>query len=287
MAWPGVLRVAFVLTLISLFFILVGYLLPWWFVGSGFYMGVFYGLICYPGDITDGNCTVYSYYNIKFENSSLDQIVSSVFFVIIQVVTSTAVGLTLLASLILIIGACGNVKSKCPYVLAAIFQFFGALVSGLTAGFFAAVYISIFVGLKDHVSLDGKNFPYAILSLGIGGFILFIAFICLAIATCTWRNMDDDDEDDLNPPYPMNDYTKGGYGNQGYTSDSRRNDYIVPSSSQKYGYESRSDSRNGYTKYTGTRNEYSGSRNGYQSKQEYPYRNDNMYRPYNNSSSRY
>ena len=49
----------------------------------------------------------------------------SIFFLIIQTITSVAVGLTLLASLILIIGACGNVKSKCPYVLAAIFQFFG------------------------------------------------------------------------------------------------------------------------------------------------------------------
>ncbi|XP_061193798.1 uncharacterized protein LOC133202040 [Saccostrea echinata] len=296
MAWPGVLRVAFALTLISLFFVLVGYLLPWWFVGKGFYMGVFYGIICIPGDITDGNCTVFSYYDIKAENSSLEQIVQSVLFVIIQVVTSVAVGFTLLASLILIIGACGNVKSKGPYVLAAIFQFFGALVAGLTAGLFAAVYVATFVGLEGHLALDGKNFPYAILSLGIGGFILFIAFICLAIATCTWRNMDDDDDDDLNPPYPMSDY-KGGYGNQGYTSDSRRNDYIVPSSSHKYGYESRNDnsnsrydyssSRNDYTKYTGSRNDYSGSRNGYPAKQDNPYRNDNMYRPYNSSSSRY
>lgn len=49
------------------------------------------------------------------------------FFLIIQVITSVVVGLTLFASLILIVGACGNVKSKCPYVLAAIFQFFGGM----------------------------------------------------------------------------------------------------------------------------------------------------------------
>jgi hypothetical protein len=149
--------------------------------------------------------------------------------------------------------------------------------------------------LDGHASIDGKVFPYSILSFGLGGFILFIAFICLAIATCTWRNMDDeDDDDDTSPPYPMNDYNKGGYSNQGYTSD-KRNDYIVPSS-QKYGYDSRNDYSSSRNEYSGSRNDYSRSRNdysssrndysrnGYPAKQEYPYRNDNMYRPYNKTS---
>ena len=112
--------------------------------------------------------------------------------------------------------------------------------------------------------------------------------------------MDDDDyDDDMSPPYPMNDYSKSGYGNQAYTSDSRRNDYAAPSNPQKNSYDSRYDyPRNDYSKpkndysgsrndYSGSRNDYSGSKNGYNSKQEYPYKNDNMYRPYSNSSSRY
>lgn len=69
MAWPGVLKVAFVLTLLALFFITVGYLLPWWFVGTNYYLGVFYGLVCNPGDISSGNCTVFSYYDLQRENS--------------------------------------------------------------------------------------------------------------------------------------------------------------------------------------------------------------------------
>lgn len=302
MAWPGVLKVAFVLTLLALFFITVGYLLPWWFVGTNFYLGVFYGLVCNPGDISSGNCTVFSYYDLQRENSDAAAIIVNNFFLIIQVITSVVVGLTLFASLILIVGACGNVKSKCPYVLAAIFQFFGALVAGLTAGAFAYVYVVIVVVSESHKAIDGKVFPYSILSFGLGGFILFIAFICLAIATCTWRNMDDDDDDDMSPPYPMAEVGKNGYGNSAYTSDSRRNDYVVPGNAQKYGYDSRyeysSNSKNDYSKsrndysgsrndYSGSRNDYSGSKNGYQSKQDYPYRNDNMYRPYNNSGSRY
>lgn len=69
MAWPGVLKVAFVLTLLALFFITVGYLLPWWFVGTNYYLGVFYGLVCNPGDISSGNCTVFSYYDLQRENA--------------------------------------------------------------------------------------------------------------------------------------------------------------------------------------------------------------------------
>uniref|UniRef100_A0A8W8N0D2 Uncharacterized protein n=1 Tax=Magallana gigas TaxID=29159 RepID=A0A8W8N0D2_MAGGI len=247
MAWPGVLKVAFVLTLLALFFITVGYLLPWWFVGTNYYLGVFYGLVCNPGDISSGNCTVFSYYDLQRENADAAAIIVNNFFLIIQVITSVVVGLTLFASLILIVGACGNVKSKCPYVLAAIFQFFGALVAGLTAGAFAYVYVVIVVVSESHKAIDG-------------------------------------------------------YGNSAYTSDSRRNDYVVPGNAQKYSYDSRneysSNSKNDYSKsrndysgsrndYSGSRNDYSGSKNGYQSKQDYPYRNDNMYRPYNNSGSRY
>lgn len=295
MAWPGVLKVAFVLTLLALFFITVGYLLPWWFVGPHFHLGVFYGLLCYPGDISSGNCTVFSYYDLKLRDASAATLVDNIVFVVIQVITSVVVGLTLFASLILIVGACGNVKSKCPYVLAAIFQFFGALIAGLTAGAFAYIYVVVVVVSDSHRAIDGKVFPYSILSFGLGGFILFIAFICLAIATCTWRNMDDDDDDDMSPPYPMTEYGKNGHGNNAYTSDSRRNDYVVPGNAQKYGYESRyeysSNSKNDYSKsrndYSGSRNDNSGSRNGYHSNQDYPYRNDNMYRPYSNSGSRY
>ena len=174
------------------------------------------------------------------------------------------------------------------------------MIAGLTAGAFAYVYVVVVVASSAHVAIDGKVFPYSILSFGLGGFILFIAFICLAIATCTWRNMDDDDyDDDMSPPYPMNDFSKSGYGNQAYTSDSRRNDYAAPSNPQKNSYDSRYDyPRNDYNKpkndysgsrndYSGSRNDYSGSKNGYTSKQEYPYKNDNMYRPYSNSSTRY
>lgn len=70
MAWPGVLKVAFALTLFALFFVAVGYVLPWWFVGKNFYLGVFYGLVCYPGDISGGNCTVFSYQDIKIASPS-------------------------------------------------------------------------------------------------------------------------------------------------------------------------------------------------------------------------
>lgn len=65
--------------------------------------------------------------SIFFNLSDIFLPVVNNFFLIIQVITSVVVGLTLFASLILIVGACGNVKSKCPYVLAAIFQFFGGM----------------------------------------------------------------------------------------------------------------------------------------------------------------
>jgi hypothetical protein len=74
MAWPGVLKVAFALTLFALFFVVVGYVLPWWFVGTNFYLGVFYGLVCYPGDIASGNCTVFSYNDIKTASASAESL---------------------------------------------------------------------------------------------------------------------------------------------------------------------------------------------------------------------
>ncbi|KAK3091781.1 hypothetical protein FSP39_022572 [Pinctada imbricata] len=284
MAWPGSLKAALGLNLVALFFFVAGFVLPWWFVfdiGSSIYMSVFYALVCGNGEkITIGNCSVISLagYTANNINNNVDagNVAESIYYLIIQVVTSSAVGLCFFSSLFLIISACADIRNKCGYVLGAFLLLLSALSSIAVVAVFVILYVTVYT--VSDLTINEINFPYSVLAFGLGSLLSFIAFVLICIALCTWRNYDDDDESDED--YPMTAKQQGysgynGYDNPRYDDRATRN-YQHGHDSRKYDYAY--DSRDSRDRYHGGGG-HGGSR--YDQNNGYPYRQDNMYRPMN------
>ncbi|XP_060072011.1 uncharacterized protein LOC132551884 [Ylistrum balloti] len=228
-SWPGILLAAATLTFIGLFFQVGGFVLPWWFViGDGVYIGVWYMLDCKSGIASVRNCSVYSYREASsITGYNATTIVTQSYFTGLQVCTTVALGLILFVTLGFICGGCENCKAKAGYVWGSIFLFISGLLLLITLGLFSWIYVDTLTNLPNY-HLDGRSFPWGVVSSGIGSLFALLAGIVLAVLLCRWEYhmYDDYDDDDYydrghrHVPMSQIDHKRGydrtGYQNHAY-----------------------------------------------------------------------
>ncbi|OWF55650.1 uncharacterized protein LOC110457143 [Mizuhopecten yessoensis] len=239
-SWPGIMLAAATLTFIGLFFQVGGFVLPWWFViGDGVYIGVWYMLNCKSGIVSVRNCSVYSYREDSIVTEyNATAIVSQDYYTGLQVCTTVALGLLLIVALGFICGGCNYCRAKSGYVWGCIFLFLSGILMLTSLGLFSWIYVDTLTNLPSY-HLDGRSFPWGVVSAGLGALFALFAGIVLAVLLCRWEYhmYDDDDDDDYDRgqrrvPMSQIDHKRGydrtGYQNHAYPASGSAYDKPAP-----------------------------------------------------------
>lgn len=206
MAWSTLVVVGLWLTCLSLLFLAVGFAIPFWAVfpaedaSSNVYFNVWYVMICIKG--RTNSCTSAavkpkftsnSSLTLTFAGTNTNNIILAsqtyfgylIYWWVIQILTSIAIGFASLATLVLIYFRCVGIHSREGFIISAILLLFGGL-TGLSVSILAAITVA---NLKDfpHNNVTGETFPWSILLFGIGSIIALAACTIVMIVSCCWQ----------------------------------------------------------------------------------------------------
>ncbi|XP_045211846.2 uncharacterized protein LOC123563225 [Mercenaria mercenaria] len=340
MAWSTTAVAGIWVTCVAALFLAVGFSIPFWIstvstsTGTNAktfntYVGVWYVMACIKGEAdsckTGAIEPEYSESNPdgKINGTSQDLIVESsqyhlgrsVWWWVVQIVTTVALGFVLLSVLILICCRCAGIHSKGFFIISAILELFGGLLS-LVISILTAIGIDVWFDFIEEVEITAETFPWSVLCFGLGGLLALVAAAIIMYVTCYWYKLgkyfEGDGDSQEQQEQPMSNLSKSydrprkPHDRRDYDYDRRYDQSRDFSSSKKYrdtgrdysrdyntrDYSSRDYSTRDYSTrdydrsnagydYNSYDRAYSKSNaydNGYDRSHTRP--SDNMYRPY-------
>ncbi|KAH3866901.1 uncharacterized protein LOC127867415 [Dreissena polymorpha] len=367
MGWTGLLVSGITAAFAGLFLMAVGFAIPFWTsflvtensagktLEYSVYLGIWYLMACIKGQSNSCSSeTIEPNFNTSSKLPDFKTDFSSIkaefvaqrgdlalarfdYWWALQITSTIALGLVVLAALILLYCRCASIHSR------GFFAFAGLLLAAGGAGALG-ISIAISVGLGDTFDLEFKlndeTFPWSVLLFGVGSLLVLLSAVIVLVSVCCWARYGGENQEEKGypsnePTMPMTslsqsydrtrqpptgpgtydymdygrenryergqfskskkyrdpadefrDYPNGNAGeSRGYPVDGYRGSYPAPDYRVSYpAADYRDDYRRGAEKGISNRG-YEG--NG----QQYPYSasqsNNNMYRPYSQSTGRF